>query len=84
MPRPETIFEPVRQRQILFGKLWYIHVHRLNRWMIAKDTSVYLKPNKLVVNILKTNLTMKLSARQNEVHAVGLGKEDGLLTLCVS
>ena len=40
-----------------------------------------VEPNELVVNILKTNLAMNLSATEHEVHAVGLGKEDGVLTL---
>ena len=35
------------------------------------------------MNILKTNLAMNLSATEHEVHAVGLGKEDGVLTLRV-
>ncbi len=42
-----------------------------------------VEPNELVVNILKTNLAMNLSATEHEVHAVDLGKEDGLLTLRV-
>ena len=42
-----------------------------------------VEPNELVVNILKTNLAMNLSATEHEVHAVGLGKEDGVLTLRV-
>ena len=42
-----------------------------------------VEPNELVVNILKTNLAMNLSATGHEVHAVGLGKEDGVLTLRV-
>ena len=42
-----------------------------------------VEPNKLVVNILKTNLAMNLSATEHEVHAVGLGKEDGVFTLRV-
>ena len=40
-------------------------------------------PNGLVVNILKTNLAMNLSATEHEVHALGFGKEDGVLTLRV-
>ena len=42
-----------------------------------------VEPNELVVNILKTNLAMNLSATDHEVHAVGLGKADGVLTLRV-
>ena len=42
-----------------------------------------VEPNELVVNSLKTNLAMNLSATEHEVHAVDLGKEDGLLTLRV-
>ena len=42
-----------------------------------------VEPNELVVNILKTTLAMNLSATEHEVHAVGLGKEDGVLTLRV-
>ena len=42
-----------------------------------------VEPNELVVNILKTNLAMNLSATGHEVHPVGLGKEDGVLTLRV-
>ncbi len=137
-----AMFERVRHRQTFFSKLWYIYGQRLHRWMIAKDTNVYLKPNdiishcptlfgmhephiealiteastthgdflldiganigmtsallgrwfkrvdcvepnQLVVNILKTNLAMNLSATEHEVHAVGLGKEDGVFTLRV-
>ena len=33
------------------------------------------------MNILKTNLAMNLSGTDHEVHAVGLGKADGVLTL---
>lgn len=39
--------------------------------------------NELVVNILKTNLAMNLSATEHDVHAVGLGNEDVVLTLRV-
>ena len=42
-----------------------------------------VEPNELVVNILKTNLAMNLSATDHEVHAIGLGKADGVLTLRV-
>ena len=42
-----------------------------------------VEPNELVVNILKTNLAMNLPTTDHEVHAIGLGKEDGVLKLRV-
>ena len=38
------MFERIYDRQTFFGKLWYIYGQRLHRWMIAKNTNVYLKP----------------------------------------
>ena len=49
------MFERVKHRQIPFGKLWFTHEDWLNGWMIAKDASVYLKPNNIISHRLPLN-----------------------------
>ena len=65
------MFERVRHRQILFGKLCHTHEHRLNRWMIAKDTNVHLKPN----NIISHRLTL---VGMHELHIDTLIAEESV------